>query len=339
MLRRIASHLYWTARNLERAEWRSRLVDVNYHLLVETPPRGAEPWAPLLAIFGERELFAARYEAADEESVLNFFVLDQENPNSIRNCIITARNNALSLRPYISSELWIDLNSLYLTAQAWTPTLFYSPGVFAFFSDLKDSFYRISGILQTTIPRDPAYDFMQIGMMLERAEDVARMLDVKYHFLLPRLEDVGGPVDLLQWAAVLRSASGLEAYRKRFGNAIEIEKVVGILLFDASFPRSARFSLDQLEVSLGRIAAERAPSSSQSQSSAETRSSSQSQSSSQSWIADSPYFPALHELAAALKSDRSAHALKSGLHQFLIHIQDACAAISEEVFGRYLRID
>ena len=325
MLRRIASHLYWTARNLERAEWRARLVDVNYHLLVETPPRGAEPWAPLLAIFGERALFAARYATADEDSVLNFFVLDLENPNSIRNCITTARNNALSLRPYISSELWIDLNSLYLAAQGWTPGLFVSPGVFTFFSDLKDSFYRISGILQTTIPRDPAYDFMQIGMMLERAEDVARMLDVKYHFLLPRLEDVGGPVDLLQWAAVLRSASGLEAYRKRYGNSIEVEKVVSILLFDASFPRSARFSLDQLEVSLGRIAAEPSESTSRSESQSQSQSSSQ--------------FPALHELGEALKSDRSAHALKSGLHQFLLHIQDGCAAISDEVFGRYLRID
>jgi uncharacterized alpha-E superfamily protein len=321
VLRRIASHLYWTARNLERAEWRARLVDVNYHLLIETPPRGAEPWAPLLAIFGEREAFAEHYEIADEDSVLNYFVLDLRNPNSIRNCIITARNNALSLRHYISSELWIDLNTLYLTAHAWTPGLFRSPGVFAFFSELSDSFYRLSGILQTTIPRDLAYDFMQIGMMLERAEDVARMLDVKYHFLLPKLEDVGGPVDLLQWAAVLRSASGLEAYRKRYGNAIEIDKVIGILLFDASFPRSARFSLDQLMVSLNRIGGEGFSSSAAASSNA------------------SPYFPALHELDEALKSDRSTHALRSGLHQFLIQIQDGCAAIGDEVFARYLRAD
>jgi len=319
VLRRIASHLYWTARNLERAEWRARLVDVNYHLLVETPPRNAEPWAPLLAIFGEREAFAENYATADEESVLNFFVLDLNNQNSIRNCIITARNNALSLRHYVSSELWIELNTLYLAAQVWTPDLFISPGVFAFFSELRDSFYRLSGILQTTIPRDLAYDFMQIGMMLERAEDVARMLDVKYHFLLPRLEDVGGPVDLLQWAAVLRSASGLEAYRKLHGNAIAVDKVIGILLFDASFPRSARFSLDQLAVSLNRIAGE--------------------------GLCEQPpstagaHFPALHELEESLKSDRSAHVLKSGLHQFLIQIQDGCAAIGDEVFGRYLRTD
>jgi uncharacterized alpha-E superfamily protein len=329
VLRRIAGHLYWAARNLERAEWRARLVDVNYHLLIETPPRGAEPWAPLLAIFGERETFASRYATGDEDSVLNFFVLDLENPNSIRNCIINARNNMLSLRHYISSELWIELNTLYLDAQAWTGGLFTSPGVFAFFSELRENFYQLSGILQTTIPRDLAYDFIQIGMMLERAEDVARMLDVKYHFLLPKLEDVGGPVDLLQWAAVLRSASGLEAYRKRHGNSIEVKKVVGILLFDPSFPRSARFSLDQLAVSLKRITAERT------QSSEGYQTSSQSQS-----CATSPaQFTALSQLDASLKNDRSSQVLKSGLHQFLLEIQDGCAAIGDEVFARYLRSD
>ena len=182
--------------------------------------------------------------------MLDFFALDTDNPNSIRSCINNARNNAISLRHYISSELWLDLNTLYLNAQEWTPELFISPGVFAFFADLKDSFYRLSGIRTSTIPRDIAYDFMQLGIMLERTEDVSRMLDVKYHFLLPRLEDVGGSLDILQWAAVLRSASALEAYRKRFGNSIRIDNVVEILLFDPTFPRSARFALAMLETSL-----------------------------------------------------------------------------------------
>ncbi len=313
MLRRIASHLFWTARNLERAEWRARLLDVNYHLLIESPPRDAQPWAALLAIFEERELFAQSYPTADETSMLNFFALDTDNPNSIRGCINTARNNAISLRHYLSSELWLDLNTLYLTAQEWTPEVFVSPGVFAFFAELKNSFYRNSGIRHGTIPRDLAYDFMQVGIMLERAEDVARMLDVKYHFLLPLLEDVGGPIDMLQWAAVLRSASGFEAYCKRFGNAIKVENVVEILLFDPTFPRSARFSLAMLETSLNRIAglAPKPP----------------------------PPFSQLEDLSALMRSQRSREAIKSGLHQFLIQIQDGCAALGDEVFQRYLKTD
>ena len=313
MLRRIANHLFWTARNLERAEWRARLLDVNYHLLTESPPRDAQPWAPLLAIFGERELFAQCYPGADEASVLNFFALDTDNPNSIRSCIKTARTNAISLRHYISSELWLDLNTLYLSAQEWTPEVFVSPGVFAFFADLQDSFYRNSGICQGTIPRDIAYDFMQVGIMLERAEDVARMLDVKYHFLLPRLEDVGGPIDMLQWAAVLRSASGREAYCKRFGNAIKVENVVEILLFDPTFPRSAHFSLAMLETSLNRIASQ-APE-------------------------PSPPSSQLEDLTALMRSQKSRETIKSGLHQFLIQIQDGCAALGDEVFQRYLKSD
>jgi uncharacterized alpha-E superfamily protein len=313
VLRRIANHLYWTARNLERAEWRARLVDVNYHLLIEATPRDTEPWAPLLAIFGEESLFAERYAVADEPSVLNFFALDDENPNSIRSCIKNARGNALSLRHYISSELWLDLNTLYLGAEDWTPELFKTPGVFEFFAKLKDSFYKLSGIRLSTIPRDLAYDFMQLGIMLERAQDVARLLDVKYHFLLPSLEDVGGPIDLTQWAAVLRSASCLEAYRKYYGNAIKVSNVVEILLFDATFPRSVRFALDQLATSLGRIA---------------------------SYAPEPvPASAALDEVTSFVRGANARDVIESGLHQALIQIRDGCTAIGNEIYDRYLKAD
>ena len=95
--------------------------------------------------------------------------------------------------------------------------------------------------------------FMTVGTMLERAENVSRLLDAKYHYLLPRLEDVGGPIDRMQWAAVLRSASALEAYRRVYGNQIAVDKVVEFLLFDSGFPRSARFCIDRLEAALERI--------------------------------------------------------------------------------------
>ena len=94
MLRRIANHLFWAARTLERAEWRARLVNVNYHLLVESPPQNPQPWAPLLAITGEREVFEERYTSADETSVLTFYTFDDENPSSIRSCIRAARESA-----------------------------------------------------------------------------------------------------------------------------------------------------------------------------------------------------------------------------------------------------
>jgi len=313
MLRRVAHQLFWAARNLERAEWRARLIDVNYHLLLETPPRDTPPWEPLLAIFGEREEFARRYPDASERSVLNFFTLDRENPNSIRSCINLARDDIRALRHHVSSEFWVDLNTLYIAAQEWSPELFDSPGVWEFFANLKDGFYRISGIRQATSPRDLAYDFMQLGIMLERTEDVSRMLDVKYHFLLPRLEDVGGPVDLLQWAAVLRSASGLEAYRKRFGNAIRIDNVVDILLFDPSFPRSARYAMEQLRLSLRRIGAK---------------------------SSEAPAVPDVAEgFLLELSGSHGAEAIGRGLHQLLLHIQETCNEISNQIYREYLVIE
>jgi uncharacterized alpha-E superfamily protein len=313
VLRRIANHLFWLARNLERAEWRARLVDVNYHLLVETPPRDVAPWDPVLAIFGERKNFAERYESADEASVLNFVTLDLENPNSIRNCINVGRENARAIRHHISSELWLDINTLFLNAEEWKPEMFSSPGVFMFFADLKDCFYRIAGILQNTMPRDLSYDFMWLGIMLERAEDVSRMLDVKYHFLLPKLEDVGGPIDLLQWAAVLRSASGLEAYRKRHGNNIRVEKITDILLFDPTFPRSARFAIEEVAVSLGRIRRESPR--------------------------EEGGTPALGELRDELAARTPKEVLEKGLHEFLLKIQDSCEEIYTQLFEQYLKTD
>jgi uncharacterized alpha-E superfamily protein len=313
VLRRVAYNLFWAARNLERAEWRARLVDVNYHLLIETSPRDAAPWEPLLAIFGEIESFKERYSSADERSVLNFFTLDPENPNSIRNCINVTRENLRGLRHHVSSEFWLDVNTLYLSAQNWTPEVFDSPGVYAFFSDLKDSFYRISGIRNSTLSRDLTYDFLRIGIMLERAEEVSRMLDVKYHFLMPRVEDVGSAADLMQWAAVLRSASALEAYRMRFGNAIRLGNVVDILLFDSAFPRSARYSIDSLAASLRRIAAN-----------AET---------------PRPIPQGVEELQKELTIERAPKAISSGLHEFILHIQESCDAIFAQIYDEYLKTE
>ncbi len=313
MLRRIANHLFWLTRNLERAEWRARVVDVNYHLLIESPPRDAAPWDPVLAIFGERRNFEERYNSADEMSVLNFMTLDLENSNSIHNCINVARENARAIRHHISSELWLDINTLFLSAAEWKPEMFSSPGVFMFFADLKDCFYRIAGIMQNTIPRDLSYDFMWLGIMIERAEDVSRMLDVKYHFLLPRLEDVGGPLDLLQWAAVLRSASGLEAYRKLHGNNIRVEKIIDILLFDPTFPRSARYAIDEVANALERI----------------RRGSPREEGGT----------PALGELRRELSARPAKDVVEKGLHEFLLRIQDSCEEIYGQLFDQYLKTD
>jgi uncharacterized alpha-E superfamily protein len=314
VLRRIAGDLFWTARYLERAQWRARLLDVNYRLLLEVPPRDADPWEPLVQITGEMDQFGVNHSRADESSVLDFFTFDRESKSSIRCCIELARTNLGPLRHLISSELWLEVNKLYLDAHSWSFETLATGGAVSFFTELRDRFYSIAGIIESTLPRDQAYDFIQIGTMLERADNVARMLDVKYHYLLPRLEDIGGPADLRQWAAVLRSASALEAFRKTYGNAIRVDRVVEFLVFDPTFPRSVRFCADHIAASIERIAGEgerkRPPTGLPSD--------------------------ALQEM---LRNGTAAGTITDGLHNFLLIVQKECATIANLAFGQYMSLE
>jgi uncharacterized alpha-E superfamily protein len=310
VLRRIAGHLFWAARYLERAQWRARLVEVNYQLILEVPPRHSDPWEPLLGITAEREAFAQRYAHADEASVVNFFTFDRENPSSIRSAIEAARTNLSSLRHMISSEMWLEMNELYLESREWSPQTLVQKGFSAFFTDLRNHFYAITGIIRSTMPRDMAYDFLEIGTMLERADNVSRLLDVKYHYLLPRLEDIGGPSDSRQWGAVLRSASALEAFRKFNGNSMRVDLVVEILLFDASFPRSARFSAERLAAALERIAARGGA---------------------------NPTGPLPSDgLLAMMRGISAGDVITSGLHEFLLRVEHECSMVSDAIHGDYM---
>jgi uncharacterized alpha-E superfamily protein len=315
MLRRIADSLFWAARYIERAEWRARLVSVNHNLLIEGPAPTGNAWSSLLAISGDQALFEQHYESADETSVLRFFVLDDENPSSIRSCVNAARANARALRHRISSELWLELNTLHLDAKGWSTARLGTSEVFDFFTQLQERFYRIAGVMNGTLPRGVSFDFLLLGLLLERAENVTRLLDIKYHYLLPRVEDVGGPVDLLQWAAVLRSASALEAYRLRYGNLIRTDHVAEMLLFDPTFPRSARYCVDRLETALRRVA-QAAPEPAPSQTSL-----------------------ASDGLAGLLASRSAGEVIAGGLHDFLIDVQEECERISSAVFDQYLRFE
>jgi uncharacterized alpha-E superfamily protein len=317
MLRRIAGNLFWLARYLERAEWRARLLDVNYRLLVENPTEARDEWWPLLAVTGEWDLFAEHYPAYDERSILAFFTFDPHNLSSIASCIEYARENSRAARNRISSEVWLEVNTLYLEAKRWTAELMLSRGLVPFFGELRERFYRISGAMQSTSPRDSGYDFLSLGRWLEAAENVTRLLDTKYHFLLPGPADAGSPLDLSQWAALLRSASALEAYRNVYGNAIGVERVVEFMLFNPAFPRAARFCVERLEMALDRIASARP--------------------------AELQAAPAkvrtVYALGSKLRAGNASAAIAGGLHEYLLAIQADCAAIGDEIFTSYFKYE
>jgi len=321
MLRRIAANLFWLARCLERAEWRARLVDVNYRLLVENPAEAKDEWRPLLAVTGESDLFSEHYEDYDERSILAFFTFDPHNRSSIASCIEDARENCRAVRNRISSELWLEINTLHLETRDWTSAVMLSRGLVPFFLEPRERFYRISGVIEGTLPHDTGYDFLSLGKWLEAAENVARLLDTRYHFLLPRPEDVGSPLDLAQWAALLRSASALESYRHAYGNSIGVSRVVEFMLFNETFPRAARFCLDRLEMALARI---------ESACPAELRHSSGN---------SSGKVPTVHMLNRKLRAGNASAAITGGLHEYLLEIQADCAAISDEISTAHFKYE
>jgi uncharacterized alpha-E superfamily protein len=195
-----------------------------------------------VAITGDQAEFGKRYGVATESNVIKFLTFDAEYPNSILSCLRAARENARSVREIISSEMWLQLNRLYLmvnSAARDSGGLDQNEG---FYDEVKQASHLFTGSTDATMTQGEAWHFSRLGRMLERADKTSRILDVKYFLLLPSAEEVGTPFDDIQWAAVLRSASAFEMYRQRHGR-ISRRGVVDFLMLDREFPRAIRFCL------------------------------------------------------------------------------------------------
>jgi len=240
------------SRYVERAENVARFIDVNLQLVLDSPPGQPQQWQPLVNATGDQEDFARRYGEATQESVLEFLTFDPRNPNSILSCLQAARENARGVREVISSAMWLQLNKFYLMvklASAAPPDLDQAA---EFFHEVILASQLFAGITDASMTHGAGWHFSQIGRMLERADKVSRILDIKYYILLRSPEDVGTSFDHIQWGAVLRSASAFEMYCKRHGRILPLE-VVAFLMLDREFPRSVQFCLRAARDSLGVI--------------------------------------------------------------------------------------
>lgn len=252
MLSRVANSIYWMSRYMERAENVARFIDVNLQMMLDLPSGLNEQWQPLVSISGDDAEFQKRHAEASRENVIDFLALDETNPNSILACLRAARENARTVREVISSELWEQVNSSYLTISAAAPSLKQMHSPYGFFSEVKKASHLFTGVAEATLLHGEGWHFYRLGRSLERADKTSRLLDVKYFILLPSAADVGTPLDDIQWAAVLRSASALEMYRKRHGHILP-ENVVAFLVLDREFPRSIHFCVGEATYSLHAI--------------------------------------------------------------------------------------
>lgn len=252
MLSRVAESLYWMQRYRERAENTARLIEASMHLNLDAPGDDQAQWFPVVATTGDQELFEKLYGTATEEKVLRFLTFDERNPNSIMNCILRSRENARSIRPIITSEMWNELNAAHVFVQKTTLACSEKKPGREFYDHIRKSCQLFTGIMDTTLSHNEAWHFGRLGNLVERADQTSRILDVKYFILLPSPEHVGTSYDDIQWTALLQSVGALEMYR-RVQNSVQHRYVVQFLILDKEFPRSIRSCLCRAEQSLRQI--------------------------------------------------------------------------------------
>ncbi|RMF87698.1 MAG: alpha-E domain-containing protein [Nitrospinota bacterium] len=259
MLSRIAENLYWIGRYVERAENTARLLDVNYHALVEAPivvgARGlvTEQWAPLLSITGDEQAFRAHYERADNRTVPEWLAFHPGNPASIRSSLSRARENARTLRDRISLEMWEALNRAYLQLCFDTDQILEQDRLHEYCVAVRETSHLFFGIAHATLLRDLGWYFLEAGQYLERADNLLRLLQIRYRRRIEH-EPTAQGLENHRGMALLKSVSAYEAFRKKYHTALEPRRIAAFLLLDEHFPRSMRYSVAELHRTLRSIA-------------------------------------------------------------------------------------
>jgi len=252
MLSRVADSLYWMSRYVERVENLARFVDVNWHMALDVPGDQSSQWRPLVAVTGDMTTFEGQYGTADRDNVIQFLVFDTNYSNSILSCLKSARENALTARQFITLEMWEQLNQMYLSMREAVSKHATGDLDHEFFTNIILDCQLFTGITDSTMSHEEGWNFMHLGRMIERADKTTRLLDVKYFILLPSMSYIGTPYDDLLWAAVLRSASAFEMYRKRY-HQITPQRVADFLIFDRFFPRAVHHCIVMADRALHAI--------------------------------------------------------------------------------------
>jgi uncharacterized alpha-E superfamily protein len=249
MISRVAEHCFWMSRYLERAENTARILEVNQTLLLDLDVPLDQQWKPLLIISGIHD-----QPGDDAEAVQNYMTWDPANRSSIASSLAAARENARIIREVISADMWERLNYYHLWLQGAAACQLYARNRSEFYAQIKRINQLIHGIGLATMSHGEAWEFINLGKYLERACQTARILDVKYHVLLPTPEHVGTPVDSAHWVAILTSCSGYEPYHKqRLPYADPGVSVAEFLIFDPLFPRSVYHCLRECQAAAHAI--------------------------------------------------------------------------------------
>lgn len=253
MLSRTASSLYWLGRYVERADFIARLVEATVRLdALSARPAGEAAWASALSVTYTEEAYAAAHQTISQQPVAHFLTLDMSHPGSIVRCLEQARNNGRAVRTALTREAWTAINRLWLLfAKRVSPggaasTLALVEGVMAEARGFEGAIHRMMGNEATML--------IQLGAAIERADNTARLLDVKYHLLLPEGEKVGGLVDRDQWTTILQTVSAVTAYRWLYSDGLRPSNVIDLLITRSELPRSLAGCVEEVVEQLNALA-------------------------------------------------------------------------------------
>ncbi len=312
MLSRIADSLFWLARYIERAEETARILDVNYHMMLEQSYHSAElRWDPLVLMAGEEQRFWQFYKEATSQTVVDFLAFRPDNPSSVVQCITKARENARTIRDRISREMWEDINGLYYAVTQFDPQAEIAAGPHRFCETVRFGSHRFHGVAEATLPHDEGWQFLKIGWFLERAEMTARLVDVQYQNLVEP-KPATGEGDTHLWMAVLKSVGAYETYRRQYHSAIDPQKVAEMLILHPQHPRSIRFSITEVQAGLRKISGTGAG----------------------SYANEAERLTG--KVLESLRYDKIEDIFRRGLHSYMGDILKGCHAIHEDIARTYL---
>lgn len=311
MLGRTANDLFWLSRYLERAENMARLIEVGYRIAL-LPREGEgynEEWRSTLQSAGCETGYLAKYTVPTTTDVINFLLFDSDNASSVRSCLAIARRNARAQRTALTREMWESLNSAWIDFEAINPRDITSDRLPALLDWIKERSATYRGALLNTILRNDTFYFSQLGTFLERADNTARILDVKYFVLLPSYEMIGSSVDNLQWASILRSVSAHRSYRWVYKQHYKPWNIADYLILSAEMPRSLRACYLEIDQAVAGLKA--------------------------FYEQEDKCVPSAHETLMMLENGNIDTIFQSGLHEFLTDFLSRNNRVAQEISEAY----
>ena len=254
MLGRTANGLFWMFRYLERAEATARLLDAGFRIALTRAGSSRSEWQSVLTTVGQLDAFKARHGEPNSSKVIEFLLSDRDNPSSIISMVKSARDNARGVRIGLTSEVWEATNESWMTLDKLLRGTIPEADLPDTLTTIRQQNALVRGATTGTMLRNDGFNFVRLGTFIERADNTARILDVKYYLLLPSISQVGSTLDIKQWETILRSVSALRSYQWLHGATVNPRDIAQFLILHEQMPRSLAFCYNKICDNLGYLA-------------------------------------------------------------------------------------